>query len=140
MNEKFERDKVCYEQHSESFRNLNNQMWQVPIIAMTLTGGLWFGVFSADITKLIAAALLIFCALCNLMFIFILFRVRLVMSILIEKFTLFNSDYAINISLSNEGNRILRQDKLVIILFSIMLGLSASISLVIGLAYIFKCR
>lgn len=36
MNEQFEKDKICYEQHSESFRNLNNQMWQVPIIAMTV--------------------------------------------------------------------------------------------------------
>jgi hypothetical protein len=144
MNEQFERDKVCYEQHSESFRNLNNQMWQVPIIAMTLTGGLWFGVFSSnDIEKPIAAALLFFCGLCNVMFICILFRVRLVMSLLIEKLSLFNSGYAINPSQSNKGNYILRKENLVITLFSIMLGVSASISFVIFIVYmvnIFSCH
>ena len=40
----FEKEKVCYEQNCQTFRSLNQLMWQVPIIAMTVTGGLWFGV------------------------------------------------------------------------------------------------
>ena len=38
----FEREKVCYEQNFEQARSLNGQMNQVPVLAMTLTGGLWF--------------------------------------------------------------------------------------------------
>lgn len=37
---------ASYNQNSETFRALNALMWQVPLIAMTLTGGLWFGVSS----------------------------------------------------------------------------------------------
>jgi hypothetical protein len=43
-NIQFERDKVCYEQNCEHMRSLNQIMWQVPMIAMTLTGGLWYAV------------------------------------------------------------------------------------------------
>ena len=96
MSEQFEKDKVCYEQHSESFRNLNSQMWQVPIIAMTLTGGLWFGIFSGDIATIPAIWLLIFCGLCDLLFIVVLYRVRFIMSLIIEKLCDFNPAFAIN--------------------------------------------
>jgi hypothetical protein len=44
MDREFERQKLCYEQNCEQMRSLNQIMWQVPIIAMTLTGGLWYGV------------------------------------------------------------------------------------------------
>lgn len=37
---------AAYNQNSETFRALNALMWQIPLIAMTLTGGLWFGVAS----------------------------------------------------------------------------------------------
>lgn len=37
---------AAFNQNSETFRTLNALMWQVPLIAMTLTGGLWFGVSS----------------------------------------------------------------------------------------------
>jgi SAM-dependent methyltransferase len=37
---------AAYNQNSETFRALNALMWQIPLIAMTLTGGLWFGVSS----------------------------------------------------------------------------------------------
>lgn len=34
--------KAAFEQNHASFRSLNQQMWQIPLISMTLTGGLWF--------------------------------------------------------------------------------------------------
>lgn len=37
---------AAYNQNFETFRALNALMWQIPLIAMTLTGGLWFGVSS----------------------------------------------------------------------------------------------
>ena len=40
MSEEFERSKLCYEQNFEHARTLNAQMNQVPVLAMTLTGGL----------------------------------------------------------------------------------------------------
>ncbi len=130
MNEQFEKDKVCYEQHSESFRNLNSQMWQVPIIAMTLTGGLWFGIFSGDIEPVSAIWLLIFSGLCDILFIVVLFRVRLIMSLLIDKLCEFNPTYAINPKSTQKGNALTRQENLVIGSFSIMLSLAAILSFI----------
>ena len=40
--ENFEREKACYQQNFEQARSLNGQMNRVPVLAMTLTGGLWF--------------------------------------------------------------------------------------------------
>jgi len=31
---------AAYNQNSENFRSLNQLMWQIPLIAMSLTGGL----------------------------------------------------------------------------------------------------
>ena len=129
----FERDKACYQQHSESFRNLNTQLWQVPIIAMTLTGGLWFGIHSAKMDNFISTAILLFCGFCDVLFIIILFRVRLIMSLLIEKITEFNPQYAITPNQTTKGNRLLRQDNLVVILFSSMLLFAAITSFIAAL-------
>ena len=38
----FERDKVCYEQNFQQYRAMNQIMWQVPLLAITITGGLWY--------------------------------------------------------------------------------------------------
>ena len=137
MDEQFERDKTCYEQHSESFRNLNTQMWQVPIIAMTLTGGLWFGIFSSNLNTHTTTALLIFCMLCDILFIVILRRVRLIMTCLIEKLVLFNEGYAINPKESGNADFLTKRDNLVITLFSIMLGAAALLSFIAALHNIF---
>ena len=125
---KFEKDKIAYVQHSESFRHLNSQMWQVPIIAMTLTGGLWFGVFTSNMTDIFAGWLLVFAGLCDLFFIPILWRVRHIMSLLINKLNTFNPDYAIKPANSAEGNCLVKRDKLVVGLFTIMLFIASCIS------------
>lgn len=130
---KFERDKACYDQYSESFRNLNTQLWQVPIIAMTLTGGLWFGIHTAQMDDFMSTAILSFCGLCDIMFIVILYRVRLIMSLLLEKIALFNPEFAIDTNNTNKGNSLLRKDNLVISLFSLMLLFAAMISFIVAL-------
>ena len=134
-NRAFERDKAAYNQHSESFRSLNTQMWQVPIISMTLTGGLWFGIASSSINDYAAGSLFLFASICNILFIFILKRVRFIMELIIEKLTEFNPKYAINPKKSTKGTKFLRQDKLVISIFSIMLILSSSLSFT---AFVYK--
>ena len=78
MNEVFEREKVCYEQNYLQFRSLNQIMWQVPIIAMTLTGGLWFGVSKMS-TPAVQISLLILAFVGNIGLTFVLIRIRYVM-------------------------------------------------------------
>ena len=125
---KFERNKLAYEQHSEGFRHLNTQMWQVPIIAMTLTGGLWFGVFSSKMNDHVAGGLLIFAGLCDLLFILVLHRVRFIMRLIIEKLRNFNPEYAIDPINSDKGNWLVKKELLVINVFSSMLVLAAVFS------------
>jgi len=40
--------KEAYEQNYQQFRSFNQIMWQIPVLAMTLTDGLWFGVSTID--------------------------------------------------------------------------------------------
>lgn len=75
----FERAKVAYEQNFEQFRSLNQVMWQVPVIAMTLTGGLWFGAASVEAMAGFQYLLLILAALANLGLVVVLARLRFVM-------------------------------------------------------------
>jgi len=91
MNKNFEREKVCYEQNCEHMRSLNQIMWQVPIIAMTLTGGLWYGVTTLNSLETEMRTLLLsFGAIANIFMIFILQRIRSVMAAYLDKIKRFN--------------------------------------------------
>lgn len=70
---------AAYNQNTETFRALNALMWQIPLIAMTLTGGLWFGV--ASISKdsglsFLRPGLLLLAGVGDLLLIVILERLR----------------------------------------------------------------
>ena len=78
-NEEFEREKLCYEQNYLQFRSLNQIMWQVPILAMTLTGGLWFGVAKVDTIKNAQYGLLLLAFFWQYWLILVLRRTRYVM-------------------------------------------------------------
>lgn len=71
----FERDKVAYEQNAQHLRSLNQFLWQVPTIAITLTGGLWYGVTKIDV-YFVREGLLAFATLSDLLLILVLLRVR----------------------------------------------------------------
>ena len=94
MNEdKFEREKVCYEQNSEQARGLNNQMNRVPVLAMTLTGGLWLAAgVTANLYPEIRFALLLFAGCCNLALIAAALRIRDVFHSYLERLEQFNPD------------------------------------------------
>lgn len=92
MDDRFECDKTCYEQNCEQFRSLNQVMWQVPVIAMTLTGGLWFGAASVGEMPGFQYLLLLFGVLANLGLIVVLTRVRYVMGQYLEAIKRFNPD------------------------------------------------
>lgn len=70
---------AAYNQNSENFRSLNTLMWQIPLIAMTLTGGLWFGVSKVEGMPGLRIALLLLAGACDLGLIVVLERLRFIM-------------------------------------------------------------
>lgn len=70
----------AYEQNYLQFRSLNQIMWQIPVLAMTLTGGLWFGVSHLDSSPWLKAILLSTAFLGNVALWVVLQRFRHVMS------------------------------------------------------------
>lgn len=129
----FERDKICYEQNCEAFRALNQFMWQVPVIAMTLTGGLWYGVATLNEMKgVIKALLLMLAALGDLAFIVVLVRVRAVMGTYLERIKEFNPGSCAVATYSGSFWSFLRSEltsskgnKVVVRTFSALLALAA---------------
>lgn len=80
----------AYNQNTESFRALNQQMWQIPLISMTLTGGLWFGVSKSETSPLFQICLLGLAAVGNVGLLVVLFRLRYVMQRHLEWLEAFN--------------------------------------------------
>lgn len=74
-----ERDLAAFEQNSQTFRSLNQLMWQIPLIAMTLTGGLWFGVSKVNESPLFQTCLLLLAFFGNIGLIVVLARLRYIM-------------------------------------------------------------
>ena len=87
----FARQKVCYEQNFQQARNLNVQMNHVPVLAMTLTGGLWFGAGVTEyLHEQIRFALLLFAGFCNIALILAILRIRDVLESYLEKIQAFH--------------------------------------------------
>lgn len=92
-DEAFEREKACYEQNFEQARCLNGQMNNVPVLAMTLTGGLWFAAgINEDISKDIRFLLLLFAGFCNLSLILVIIRIRDVFHSYLERIGSFHPE------------------------------------------------
>ena len=86
MSEEFEKSRVTYEQNCAFARNLNDHMNRMPTIAITVTGGLWFGAGIAEgLQEAIRFALLLFSGVANLALILAIFRVRDVYQSHLEK-------------------------------------------------------
>lgn len=71
---------AAYNQNWETFRSLNSLMWQIPLIAMTLTGGLWFGVSTVKDMPYFAAGLLFLAGCGNVGLMLTLHRLRYIMA------------------------------------------------------------
>lgn len=80
-----EKQKIIFEQNCEDFRSLNEIMWKIPIIVITLTGGLWFGVGSLDISSSAKTSLLFLTGAANVIFILVLIRLRYVMNQILKE-------------------------------------------------------
>lgn len=90
----FEKDKTCYEQNCESARGINKQLNQIPVLAITLTGGLWYGgVVAAGVEEVARFGVLCFAAICNLCLVFAAMRIRDVLQSHLEKMEQFNPEY-----------------------------------------------
>lgn len=109
-----------YKQSSEDFRQLNQIFWQAPAIIITITGGLGVAVATLEITPQIRGALLVFAGLCNVFWIFILWRLRFgVMERILKR-----TEY-----ISRQFHRQERPRKfkhVVLVIFCTLLGLSAA--------------
>ncbi len=92
-NEELTRKKTCYVQNFEQARSLNTQMNNVPVLAMTLTGGLWFAAgVTDDLLPEIRFLLLLFAGFCNVALILSTIRIRDVFHSYLEKIEEFHSD------------------------------------------------
>ena len=69
---------AAFQQNHLAFRSLNQQMWQIPLISMTLTGGLWFGVSRVEDFPLFQLALLFLAAAGNAALFVVILRLRFV--------------------------------------------------------------
>ena len=74
-----------YKQNCEHFRSLNGKLWNVPAIAMTLNGGLWFAIGKMPLENWAFGGIALLAAACDLCIVCVLFRVRDVMEILLKK-------------------------------------------------------
>ncbi|MFN3535908.1 MAG: hypothetical protein ACK4Y4_00490 [Brevundimonas sp.] len=74
-----------YQQQCAEFRALNAVFWQIPLIMMTLNGGLWFALASLELTDAGQRLILVFAAVANVVFIVALIRLRLLMSALLAR-------------------------------------------------------
>src|SRR5690242_7345387 len=91
--ERFQRDKAAYDQNNEHARSLNQIMWQVPTIALTLTGGLWYAVATLKgVDAQLRAGLLLFGAIGNFALAMMVSRVRDVLGAYLDKISQFNPD------------------------------------------------
>jgi len=125
-NSDFEREKVCYEQNYLQFRSLNQIMWQVPIIAMTLTGGLWFGAAKVNNIQNFQYALLVLAFIGNAGLIVILTRIRYVMGEYLDALRGFHPKGFVEA----KGENWLTRSERVVGTFRLLLGISAVISLI----------
>lgn len=80
-----DKDAVIYQQNCEQFRSLNGFFWQIPLIMMTLNGGLWYSVASLDLSEMAQRGVLRFAVLANLVMVAGLWRLRNVMASLLTE-------------------------------------------------------
>lgn len=119
-----ERMLASYNQNYETFRSLNNLMWQIPLIAMTLTGGLWFGVSKVENYLWFQAGLLLLALAGNAGLIVVLWRLRFIMGCYLDWMKEFNPEGHV----AAVGTRFLTRSKTVRTAFQLLLALAALIS------------
>jgi hypothetical protein len=126
--EAFDRDKVCYEQNFQQYRAMNQIMWQVPLLAITITGGLWYAALGVSGASVFRGPLFLLSAVLDFALIAVLWRVRFVMAAYLTGIESFNPPAFVRAA----GGGLLNRPYTVVIAFSIALG-CAGVGSVIGL-------
>lgn len=122
-----EAEMVIFEQNHEAFRSLNELMWKIPMVAMTLTGGVWTWVSKvSEHNKLIIIFLLILAVLGNTGLIFALLRMRFVMGKYLDVIKTLDTKHFVDAT----GGKWYEKPKTIVRIFSSLLGYSAFISFV----------
>lgn len=121
----FERQALTYEQNFEQFRDLNRLMWQVPILAITITGGFWYAVLAIPTAAGMAKGLFLMCGILDLALIFVLVRIRYVMSQYLVKLKEFHPDGYVEA----KGTCFYNRSHVVVFSFSISLLVAAALSI-----------
>lgn len=118
---------AAYNQNWETFRTLNNLMWQIPLIAMTLTGGLWFGVSAVKDVPYFASGLLFLACCGNIGLMLTLRRLRYIMArYLVWSHTTYPAGHV-----SAPGQGWFTGNETVRYIFQVLLGLAAAVSFVL---------
>lgn len=129
----------AYEQNYQQFRSLNQIMWQIPVLAMTLTGGLWFGVSNLQDNPLLVTVLLLTAMVGNLTLVAILYRFRHVMGCYIDWLRQIDTESFVEASKPDPNHtsfeKFCNTDKIVRSLFSFLLYWAAGLSFVVLLGY-----
>lgn len=121
---------AAYNQNFETFRALNALMWQIPLIAMTLTGGLWFGVSKVEASPAFRLGLLALAFFGNVGLIFVLERLRHIIGRYLDWL---DAAYPGG-HVSAPGAGWMTRNRTVKLVFQLMLGFAAVISFVLSVA------
>jgi len=126
--QQFEREKLAFDQNNQNLQQLNGILWRIPLFAMALTGGLWFGInnYQPGANRIIPILLLLFAAFANVVFSWILFRVRDLIGAHIEKVRDFYPD---GFPTARLGKKIWQRDRFVVRSFALMMWIIAFMNL-----------
>tara|TARA_R100000935_G_scaffold31251_1_gene51802 strand:+ start:35037 stop:36083 length:1047 start_codon:yes stop_codon:yes gene_type:complete len=131
--------KEAYQQNYEQFRSLNQIMWQIPVLAMTLTGGLWFGVSTISQEPILVTMLLLTAIVGNITLWRVLIRFRHVMGCYLDWFKRVDPDGYVDANAGSAEdtlfNRLCNGDRAVSRLFSFMLLWATLVSFIIFVGY-----
>ncbi len=75
---------LIYEQKCQDIRSLNEILWKFPVIAMTITGGLWYGAVSLNMPGELKSYIFLFSSIINILFCIVLVRIRFVINIYLK--------------------------------------------------------
>lgn len=104
-------------------------MWQIPLLSMTLTGGLWFGVAKTDASAIFQTVLLALAAFGNAVLVVALFRLRYVMTQYLEWLETFDTTVFVAAQAQDPKDGWWTKPLVIRNAFQIMLGLAALTSL-----------
>lgn len=124
--EAFDRDKVCYEQNFQQYRAMNQIMWQVPLLAITITGGLWYAALNVTGVQDFKRPIFLLAFVLDFALIAVLWRVRHVMSAYMVQIESFNPGSFVKAS----GRGLFNWPYTVVTAFSVALAIAATGSLI----------